>query len=236
MATADLARPALGCRRAETGTPVVPAAGVLHCATAGGRYDACMRSAVGVLGTLVLAVVVGGCTGSAAPSSPALSSPGPASPAATAAAALATASPAAPKTPKPTHAAGSPAAHSAGPAAAPTPVGVTRTPWGNILDAVPATFPVYPKATVADPPADHAVSGAWGSKASVAQVATWYRDALRRAAYAKVDLGSPLEDGSRVIDVQGDVPECKAQVTVRPLDGSTMITVLYGAGCAAQGG
>jgi hypothetical protein len=95
---------------------------------------------------------------------------------------------------------------------------------------------VYPKATVADPPADHAVSGAWASKASAPQVATWYRDALRRAAYAKVDLGSPLEDGSRVIDVQGDLPECKAQVTVKPLNGSTMITVLYGAGCAALGG
>ena len=236
MAAADLARPALGCRRAEPRTPVVPAAGVLRCAMKRGRYDAPMRSAVRPLATLALTLAVGGCSASAATSSPTAASPGPSSPAATAAAVRSTASPAATPTPKPTPVGASPAAHSAGPAAAPTPVGVTKTPWGSILDAVPETFPVYPKATVADPPADHAVSGAWGSTASVPQVSTWYRDALRRAAFAKVDLGSPLEDGSRVIDVQGDLPECKAQVTVKPLNGSTMITVLYGAGCAAQGG
>ena len=119
---------------------------------------------------------------------------------------------------------------------APTPVGVTKTPWGSILDAVPDTFPVFPDATVADAPADHAVSGAWASKAPVAEVAGWYHDALIGANFAKVDLGSPLEDGSRVLDVQGDVPECRAQVTVKPLGGSTMITVLYGAGCAAHDG
>jgi hypothetical protein len=116
-----------------------------------------------------------------------------------------------------------------------TPVGTTKTAWGVILDAVPDTFPVFPDATPADSlPA--AVSGAWITRATVDEVATWYHDAVLNAAFASADLGSALEDGSRVLDVQGDLPECKAQVTVRPVNGSTMISVLYGAGCAAAGG
>ena len=121
------------------------------------------------------------------------------------------------------------------PQPAPTTVGTSQTGWGRILDAVPSTFPVFPGATIADAPPEP-VSGAWLSTASASQVATWYRDALRAANFASVDLGSPLEDGSRVLDIQGDLPECKAQVTVRPVGGSTMITALYGAGCAGGDG
>jgi hypothetical protein len=113
----------------------------------------------------------------------------------------------------------------------PTVVGTSRTPWGRILDAVPDTFPLFPDAAPADPlPA--AVSGAWITKASVDEVATWYHDAVLGAAFASADLGNALEDGSRVLDVQGDLPECKVQVTVQPAGGSTMIIVRYGAGCA----
>lgn len=101
---------------------------------------------------------------------------------------------------------------------------------------MPSTFPVFPDATVADPPPSGPDSGAWIAKASVAEVATWYRDALQAANFAKVDLGDPLEDGSQVVDAQGDVPECKAQVTVKPAGASTMITVLLGAGCAGGEG
>jgi hypothetical protein len=116
-----------------------------------------------------------------------------------------------------------------------TPVGTTKTAWGVILDAVPDTFPLFPDASPADP-LPEAVSGAWITKATVDEVATWYHDAVLNAAFASADLGSALEDGSRVLDVQGDLPECKAQVTIRPVNGSTMISVLYGAGCAATGG
>jgi hypothetical protein len=128
------------------------------------------------------------------------------------------------------------ASSSAPPAPVTTPVSTTQTPWGRIVDAVPAAFPVFPGATVADPPPDGAVSGAWVSKASVSEVATWYHDALLAARFAKVDVGSALEDGSRVIDVQGDLPECKAQVTVKPQKDFTMISVLVGAGCAGASG
>jgi hypothetical protein len=113
-------------------------------------------------------------------------------------------------------------------------VGTTKTAWGVILDAVPDTFPVFPDATLASP-VPEAVSGAWIATATVDEVAVWYHDAVLAAAFASADLGSALEDGSRVLDVQGDLPECKVQVTVRPAGGSTMISVLYGAGCAGPG-
>jgi hypothetical protein len=121
------------------------------------------------------------------------------------------------------------------PGAASTPVATTRTAWGVIVDTVPTTFPVFPDATVADPPATP-VSGAWVSNATVAEISTWYRDALTAAGFDAVDLSGPLEDGSRVVDARGKAPACAAQVTVRPAGGSTMITVLDGAGCATPGG
>ncbi|HEY5628622.1 MAG TPA: hypothetical protein VIR16_03850 [Candidatus Limnocylindrales bacterium] len=182
-----------------------------------------MRSSARPMALLVLALAFAACTGSAA-STPAAS-----------VAAAATRTAAASTAPR----SAAPAARSQAPAPSgphATPVGTTQTSWGRILDAVPAGFPVFPSATVADAPPDGAVSGAWVSKASVSEVAGWYRDALRAANFAKVDLGSALEDGSRVIDAQGDLPECKAQVTVKPQGGSTMISVLFGAGCAGGSG
>ena len=187
-----------------------------------------MRSVARPIGALALAIALGGCSGSAAgtpTARPAVSATPRATPAVPSRTLRPTIAPT--KTTPPTAAPATPVA---------TPVGTTQTPWGRILDAVPGEFPVFPDATVADPPADGAVSGAWVSKAPVSEVATWYRDALQAANFAKVDLGSPLEDGSRVIDVQGDLPECKAQLTVKPLGGSTIITVLYGAGCAGGDG
>lgn len=224
MATADLARAVVG-RRAVTRTPVDPSTGVLSCACTERcpGYDAGMRSAARLLPTLALSLLLAACTGGASlPSKPADS----ASPAAVASTAARTAQPSA---------SAAAAARTAAPSR-PAPVASTPTAWGTILDAVPSAFPVFPDATVADPPADGPVSGAWVTKAPVAEVATWYRDALLGANYAKVDLGSALEDGSRVLDVQGDLPECRAQVTVKPLGQSTLIAVLYGAGCGGGNG
>jgi hypothetical protein len=184
-----------------------------------------VRPAVRLATLLAVALAVGACTGSPA-ATPGASSVVSAAPTVASAAAR-TAEPGAS-----TPASGSTA--TSAPDA--TPVSTTQTPWGRILDTVPATFPVFPDATVADTPPGGAVSGAWVSKASVSEVATWYRDALRAASFAKVDVGSPLEDGSRVVDVQGDLPECKAQVTVKPQGDATMISVLFGAGCAGGSG
>lgn len=232
METADLARQARGSRRAVTRTPVAPSAGVLSCdspSTARGGYDAVMRSAVrlGVrpAAALLLALAVAACAGTPAASARASAVGAGQTPAASAA--TRTPSPSASSAVRPSSSAAAPDA---------TPVGITQTRWGRILDAVPAGFPVFPDATVADALPDGAVSGVWVSKAPTAEVAGWYHNALRAANFAKVDLGSALEDGSRVLDVQGDLPECKAQVTVKPQGDVTMISVLVGAGCAGASG
>jgi hypothetical protein len=80
------------------------------------------------------------------------------------------------------------------------------------------------------------VSAAYASKDGVDAVAPWYRKALEDTGFSTLDLSDPLEDGSRVLDSQGDLPECQVQITFQPAGGSTMITVLYAAGCAALGG
>ncbi len=114
--------------------------------------------------------------------------------------------------------------------------GTTVIDWGTILDAVPEDFPVYAGASPTDS-VDGPSSGAWFAEGvGVDEVATWYRDRLEAMGFTTQDLSSPLEDGSRVLDTVSDVPECRVQTTFRPVDGSTMITVLYGAGCAGGEG
>jgi hypothetical protein len=110
----------------------------------------------------------------------------------------------------------------------------TVTDWGVILDRVPDDFPRYPGAE--DTEADEPVSAALIAPAEVETVAAWYRDGLEAAGYGTIDLSDPLEDGSRVLDSQTDLPECQVQTTFRPEAGSTMITVLFAAGCVAIGG
>jgi hypothetical protein len=116
-----------------------------------------------------------------------------------------------------------------------TTISTTQTEWGTIVDALPADFPVFPGAAIAEPPAEP-VSGAYLAPAGVEEVATWYRDALEATGMSTLDLSTPLEDGSRILDMQGDLPECLLRVTFRPAAGSTMITVLLAAGCFGGGG
>jgi hypothetical protein len=112
--------------------------------------------------------------------------------------------------------------------------GTTQTEWGRILDAVPDGFPVYPGASPAEAP-DSPASGAWLAGADVASVSRWYADALATAGYSN-ELSAPREDGSRVLSTVSDLPECRIQTTFRPAAGATMISVLYGAGCAGGQG
>jgi hypothetical protein len=117
----------------------------------------------------------------------------------------------------------------------PTQAGTTDTAWGTILDAVPAEWPVYPGARPVESDAGPA-SGAWLAPDDATAVASWYRDTLADQAYTIENLSSPLEDGTRILDIVTDLPECRIQATFRPAEGSTMITVLYGAGCAGGDG
>lgn len=172
-----------------------------------------------ILATALLGLVVGACGAS------------PATPAASSSPAQASASTAPATMPPPTEV---PGGASTPPAPQPTHVTTTQTDWGTILDAVPNTFPVFPGAQVTEPPAEP-VSAAFISVAGVDEIATWYRDALEAEGFGTMSLSSPLEDGSRVLDSQGDLPECRIQTTFRPAGESTMITVLYAAGCAGAG-
>ena len=107
---------------------------------------------------------------------------------------------------------------------------------GAILDVVPDGFPVIPGAKPAEG-LDEPASGWWLAEANVDDVASWYAGGARRAGLHRLgDLSSPLEDGSRVLDVSSDLPECRLQLAFRPAGGSTIIMVLYGAGCAGGEG
>ena len=111
----------------------------------------------------------------------------------------------------------------------------TVTAWGAIVDRVPDGFPVFPGARIADG-VDGPVSGAWITDAGVDEVAPWYASRFMELGWSTVDLGSVLEDGSQVLDLASDLPECRVQTTFRPAGESTMIIVLYGAGCAGGEG
>ena len=113
--------------------------------------------------------------------------------------------------------------------------GTTDIEWGAILDVVPDGFPVIPGAKPAEG-LDEPASGWWLAEAGVDDVASWYQGALGELGFTVGDLSSPLEDGSRVLDVSSDLPECRLQLAFRPADGSTIIRVLYGAGCAGGEG
>jgi hypothetical protein len=116
----------------------------------------------------------------------------------------------------------------------PGPVGTriptTQTDWGEILDALPDSFPVYPGAGIAEVP-DEVASGSFEAPAEVDALVAWYTDAFTQRGYS-VDTGDALEDGSRVMDVTADLPECRIQLTFRPAEGSTIMSVLVASACA----
>lgn len=134
-------------------------------------------------------------------------------------------------TPEPTAELGTPVvatpAGSGAPAATP---GRTMTAWGEIWDAVPASFPLPADASPGELPGE-AASGAFSTSTSVASAAETVAAGLRADGYSKVDVGTPAEDGAVTIDSVGSDPRCRVRATVRPLGGLTAIVVLYGSGC-----
>lgn len=114
----------------------------------------------------------------------------------------------------------------------PGPVSTTSTEWGVILDAVPADFPVFPGAGATEP-IDGPASAAFVAPAGPAEVSEWYQAALEQAGYSTVAMSGPFEDGSLVIESLGPSSDCRVETTIRPLSGTTLVLVMYGAGCAA---
>ena len=115
---------------------------------------------------------------------------------------------------------------------APSGDGQTDTDWGPIWDSLPPGFPTYPGSTQSEEAATGPVSAIYvvpGKDA--AAIAVWMQDALEQAAYSTESMSGPLEDGSFVIDSVGEDAECHTEVSIAPLGGTTMLTILYGTGC-----
>ena len=112
-----------------------------------------------------------------------------------------------------------------------TPVPTTVTDWGTILDALPFDFPVYPGSHEAQP-LEGPASGAFSVPASGPETATWYQAALEGYGLSTIGMSGPLEDGQVVIDSEGAKPGCRVQTTIRPLSGTTHVSVLIDAACA----
>ena len=122
-----------------------------------------------------------------------------------------------------------PGGQSSVPGPAGSHIATTQTDWGEILDGLPDTFPIYPDASPGEVPGE-VVSGSFEAPVDVETLVAWYTQQLTERGYA-VDTGDALEDGSRVMDVTADLPECRIQLTARPADGSTIMTVLVASAC-----
>lgn len=106
----------------------------------------------------------------------------------------------------------------------------TDTAWGRIWDALPPSFPLPPEAIPTET-GEGPVSAQLSLGTSAEEAAAFMQAALEGARYSTEALSGPLEDGSIVIDSVGDTPECRVQTTLRPLSGTTLMTVRFGAEC-----
>lgn len=105
----------------------------------------------------------------------------------------------------------------------------TDTAWGRIWDALPPSFPTYPGAQPA-PIGEGPASAMLQLPAQADVAADWTREALEAAGFTIAASNGPLEDGSYVIDATGD-GTCMAQVSIAPMGGVTIATILLGADC-----
>ena len=113
-------------------------------------------------------------------------------------------------------------------------VGQSDTEWGTIWDALPSSFPVPDGAKVADAPSGP-VSGAYTvpkAKSTAAEIAAFFRDELDSIGFG-TGLDGPLEDGSYTV-WSSNGEGCETLTTVLPRGDESLVTVLYGAGCAFE--
>jgi hypothetical protein len=106
----------------------------------------------------------------------------------------------------------------------------TQTEVGRIWDALPKSFPriagAVPIETGSGP-----TTGTFAVGTDLASAVATIRAGLTGLGY-NVDVGSPLEDGTVVLDAGGGgEPECRIEVRFTPLSGTITMAVLYGAAC-----
>ena len=114
---------------------------------------------------------------------------------------------------------------------APAASSVTQTTidWGRIWDSLPPGVPAYPGAQATETGSGPA-SATLELPAGVDAAATWWRTALEGAGYRIEAVNGPLEDGSIVIDAEGDAG-CRVQTSVAPLGDVTVATIYVAADC-----
>ena len=104
----------------------------------------------------------------------------------------------------------------------------TNTAIGRIWDGLPPSFPKLPGQIESE--IGSTTRGLFDANIS----ATVARQAIENALKAQgwsVDIGSPLEDGTIVLEAVGPSPGCKAEVRFTPHSGTVTMAVLYGAAC-----
>jgi hypothetical protein len=111
------------------------------------------------------------------------------------------------------------------------PPSQTETEWGAIWDELPSHFPVYPGAIATETRAGP-VTAQFAVPTDPASAAGWYRGALEVVGYRIDAISEPLEDGSVVLDAVGAPEGCRVQLTLTPLSGTTLATILFGAACS----
>ena len=110
-----------------------------------------------------------------------------------------------------------------------TQPGQSDTDWERIWDDVPGDFPTYPGAHPTETGEGPASQVLDAGPAAPAAIVDWYKTALAAASYKAVSDDGPREDGSYELIASGG--GCDIRVTAAPLGGSTIITIMYGAGC-----
>jgi hypothetical protein len=109
------------------------------------------------------------------------------------------------------------------------PPTTTDTEFGKIYDALPPSFPKLlgqePAETGAGP-----TSGSFAANMSVGDARRIIEVSLIAQGWT-VEVGSPLEDGTVVLEATAANAGCKTEVRFTPRSGTVIMSVLYGASC-----
>jgi hypothetical protein len=105
----------------------------------------------------------------------------------------------------------------------------TTTAVDRIWDSLPPSFPKL----LGQEPAETGVGPISGSFAANmdARTASKLIATLLEGQGWTVDVGSPLEDGTIVLEATGPAAGCKAEVRFTPQSGTVTMAVLYGTAC-----
>lgn len=108
------------------------------------------------------------------------------------------------------------------------PPSTTDTEFGPIWDALPPSFPIPADAVPTEPQGP--ASGAYALGMPTSQAQAFVVSGLTAAGWS-VDVGSPLEDGTVVIEATGPADGCRTEVRLTPRSGTVSMSVLYAASC-----